>query len=316
MGTAMCNMGTAMCNMGTAMCNMVGLKKILLLLNLILLISSCTTKKKMFDWQGHRGARGLVPENTIPAFLKALTYDKIQTLEMDVVISQDNQVVVSHEHWFNPEICSHPNDKPFTEAERDQYLIYKMTYEQIKIMDCGKRVHPRFPEQIPMACSKPTLEEVVKTVEKSYLLNKKRQKINYNIEIKSDPKGDGFYHPIINEFVQLVYNQVIALNIKDQTTLQSFDVRALESVHKLDKFQQIALLVENKESVEANLSKLTFTPNIYSPYFKLITKKDVDYCHKKGIKVIPWTVNEVADMDAVMALSVDGMITDYPNRIK
>jgi glycerophosphoryl diester phosphodiesterase len=281
----------------------------------ILFFSSCSNSKKMFNWQGHRGARGLVPENTIPAFLKAMSYNEIQTLEMDVCISQDRKVVVSHEPWFSPEICSHPDGKPFTEAERDQYLIFNMTYNQIKIMDCGQRGHARFPEQIAESATKPLLEDVVQSVEKNQLLNKNRQKVYYNIEQKSDPRGDDKYHPNVDEFTHLVMDEIKRLNIKDRTTFQSFDVRALELAHRIDKYQTIALLVENKEGLEANLKKLTFIPNIYSPDFHLLTKEDVQYCHKKGIKVIPWTVNEIADIKAIKALGVDGIITDYPNRI-
>ena len=281
----------------------------------ILILSSCSTSKKMFNWQGHRGARGLVPENTIPAFLKALSFDEIQTLEMDVCISQDRKIIVSHEPWFSSEICSHPDGKPFTDDEREQYLIFNMTYQQIKIMDCGQRGHARFPNQVGESVSKPTLEEVVQTVEKNQLLNKKRQKIYYNIEQKSDPRGDGKYHPSVEEFTHLVMDEIKRLNIKDRTTFQSFDVRALELAHQIDKYQTIAFLVENKEGLEANLNKISFVPTIYSPDFHLITKKDVQLCHQKGIKVIPWTVNEIADLKAVKALGVDGIITDYPNRI-
>ncbi len=281
----------------------------------LLFFSSCSNSKKMFNWQGHRGARGLVPENTIPSFLKALSYNEIQTLEMDVCISQDRKIVVSHEPWFSPEICSHPDGKPFTEAEREQYLIYNMSYDQIKIMDCGLRGHPRFPEQVAASATKPLLEDVVLTVEKNQLLNKSRQKVYYNIEQKSDPRGDNKYHPSVDEFTHLVMDEIKRLNIKDRTTFQSFDVRALELAHKIDKYQTLALLVENKEGLLANLNKLSFIPNIYSPDFHLLTKEDVILCQKKGIKVIPWTVNEVADIKAIKALGVDGIITDYPNRI-
>ncbi|RME94372.1 MAG: glycerophosphodiester phosphodiesterase, partial [Bacteroidetes bacterium] len=112
------------------------------------------------DWQGHRGARGLLPENTIPAFLLALEYPQIKTLEMDVVITQDQQVVVSHEPWMSALICSHSNGKPVSAEEAETLNIYQMTLAEVQSFDCGSRANPRFPTQQPQVGRKPSLAAV------------------------------------------------------------------------------------------------------------------------------------------------------------
>jgi glycerophosphoryl diester phosphodiesterase len=266
-----------------------------------------------FDWQGHRGARGLLPENTIPAFLKALDLG-VTTLELDLAVSADSQLIVSHEPWLSHEICSRPDGKPVaSKKEADSLKIWHLTAAEIAQYDCGSRGNKRFAEQQAMATHKPTLTEMVEAVKK-YCGEKKRPLPYFNIEIKSDPKMDGIFTPSVSAFVKLTLDALNTLKIKDVSNLQSFDPRALEEIHKMDKTVRIALLVENLKGLTYNLGLLTFKPDIYSAYFKLITKGVVKKCHKKGIKVIPWTVNEVADMKAMMDIGVDGIITDYPNR--
>ena len=113
-----------------------------------------------FDIQGHRGARGLKPENTIPAFITALD-SGVTTLEMDVVITKDKEVIVSHEPWMSSAICADPLGKAISEKEEKKHNIYKMTYEQVKGFDCGMRGNLRFPEQEKMQSVKPRLIEVI-----------------------------------------------------------------------------------------------------------------------------------------------------------
>lgn len=150
--------------------------------------SSALEVEVPFDWQGHRGARGLLPENTVPAFLKALEFPKISTLELDVVVSKDQQIVVSHEPWLSHHICSHSDGHPVSEQEETVLNIYQMTYAQIKSYDCGQRGNERFPEQEKIAVSKPTLSNVVLQVE-AQCQQTNRKKTFYNIEIKSRPNG-------------------------------------------------------------------------------------------------------------------------------
>jgi len=291
--------------------------RIFLLFSSLLLLHSCTNEAPMstdIDWQGHRGARGLVPENTIPAFLKALEFPAVTTLELDVVISKDRQVVVSHEPWMSHHICSHSNEMPIREADRDFVNLYRLTYEQIRTFDCGMRGNERFPEQAPMKVHKPTLPAVVEAVN-AYCDQQNRPRPNYNIELKSRPEWDSLFTPPPAEFVQIVLQCLDSLDLQGHYNLQSFDERMLELLHEQRPDLPLAYLLEDFEGVEASLKNLSFQPTIYSPYYPLVTAKVVEAVHVKGMQIIPWTVNETQEMEALLKLGVDGIITDYPNRI-
>jgi glycerophosphoryl diester phosphodiesterase len=268
-----------------------------------------------FDWQGHRGARGLMPENSIPAFKKALDLG-MTTLELDVVISKDKQVVVSHESFFSANICLDDKGKEIKKADEKKYNIYQYTYGQIKGFECGSKGNSRFPEQQKIKVHKPLLSEVFQEMEQ-YRKEKNLPLCNYNIEIKSSPEGDNTYHPAPAEFSDIVY-QVIKQHVPlNRVTLQSFDFRVLQYWHQKHPEVKLAALVENTKSVEENLKVLGFTPQIYSPYYKLInSREETKKIQSKGMQVIPWTVNDAATMKKLQSWGVDGIITDYPDRAK
>lgn len=266
-----------------------------------------------FDIQGHRGCRGLLPENTIEAFKKAIDLG-VTTLEMDVVISKDKQVVLSHEPFLSHEICFNKSGSEISETNEHSYNLYQMNYDEIKECDCGSKVHPRFLEQQKVKTYKPLLSEVI-DLAKSYIQkNYPGRKIQYNIETKSDPKGDDVFHPKPKEFVELLVGVLTQKNITDQVFIQSFDVRTLQYLHSTFPTYKTVLLVENKMSITKNLKLLGFKPDVYSPEFILLTKKKVNQLHQKNIKVIPWTINKKDDMKRIISFGVDGIITDYPNR--
>jgi glycerophosphoryl diester phosphodiesterase len=273
--------------------------------------SPVTSYPKVFDLQGHRGARGLAPENTIPSFLKALEYG-VNTLECDVVVSKDKRIVVSHEPWFSHEISTAPDGTPINAATEKQFNIYEMSYNEILRFDVGKRGHARFPRQQPMPAVKPLLSEVFREVD-AYCLRHNLQPVRFNIEIKSTPEGDGKFHPAPEEFAKLLYNELQQADMIARATVQSFDVRALQAMHKLDSTLSLALLVENTMSLRENLQRLGFTPDIYSPYYRLVNAELVAQVHQRGMKLIAWTVNSLSDMKALLELGVDGLITDYPD---
>lgn len=270
--------------------------------------------KKDINWQGHRGCRGLMPENTIPAFIKAMDFP-IQTLELDIAISKDKQVIVSHEPWFSGTICTHPDGRPVTEEEAHSLRIYDMTYEQIKAYDCGSRANPRFPQQQLMPVHKPSLKEMVKAVDAHCIANNIPLP-NYDIEVKSQEDYYGIATPHPEEYVAITLKELGELDIMDRMNLQSFDVNIIKEIHKQNDKVVIAYLVEHVRGFDYSMSLIDFTPQIYSPYFKFITPTMVKKVHEKNMKLIPWTVNEVKDMKKMMRIGVDGIITDYPNRIE
>ncbi len=265
-----------------------------------------------FDIEGHRGCRGLYPENTITAFIEAVKLG-VNTLEMDVVVSKDGQLVVSHDPWMNDEICTTPEGKPVTAADKSQYKIYNLTYAEIKQFDCGLRGNAKFAEQKKMAAYKPLLSEVIETVEK-YLADNHLPAVYYNIETKSTPDGDDINHPKPAVFAGLLYDLLKQKNILPRCIIQSFDPRTLKVIHQTDPTVKTAILVFNADGFKKNLTRLGFTPAIYSPNFILVNKKLIQQCHQKHIRIIPWTVNDEDKMKALKNLGVDGLITDYPDR--
>jgi glycerophosphoryl diester phosphodiesterase len=266
-----------------------------------------------FDWQGHRGCRGILPENSVPAFLKALEYPEVTTLELDLAVSKDNKLIVSHEPWFNSAICTTPNGDSLSEKDGAKILLYQLSAEQIRGYDCGSKGNKRFPEQSKMAVHKPTFKEVVEAVKEKH--PDRFKSIRWNIEIKSEAEWDGLRTPPVETFAALVIQEIRQLGIDKRSNVQSFDLRALEAMHRQAPDIPLAYLIENMDSVEKNLKKLSFKPQIYSPYYLTISKKTLRICRENGIKLIPWTVNDVTAMRRLIRLGVDGIITDYPNRI-
>jgi glycerophosphoryl diester phosphodiesterase len=266
-----------------------------------------------FDLQGHRGARGLAPENTIPAFQTALEIG-VTTLELDVVISKDGVVVVSHEPWMAGEKCLTP-DGSRVEAGKTRHRIYEMSYEHIAAYDCGRLALDEFPEQEPTAAPKPRLRDVLRMAE-SYVKEHDRPPAFYNIETKSRPEWDGTFHPDPNTFAERVLAVVQEAGVAARTTIQSFDPRTLEVVHRKHRVVRTALLVgwAGSDGLSEDLATLSFTPDIYSPNARLVDEALVSAAHDRGLQVIPWTVNEASAMRRLIRLGVDGLITDYPDR--
>ena len=230
------------------------------------------------------------------------------------MISKDLQVVVSHEAWMNETFCTRPDGKEVEPNSKDKYNLYKMTYTEIASYDCGIRGHREFPLQKKTAAYKPLLTEVISKVEK-FVEENKLPAINYNIEIKSEEGEDNIFNPDPKTFVDLVYHEIEKHEITQRTNLQSFDLRILQEIKKKDSTMQIALLVENEDSLEINLKKLGFIPDTYSPDFCLVNDALVQLVHERQMKLIPWTVNETADIKKMLGLGVDGIISDYPDRV-
>jgi glycerophosphoryl diester phosphodiesterase len=285
-----------------------------------LLLLCCTPIRKIsvpdlpaFDKQGHRGCRGLMPENTIQAMLKAVDLG-VTTLEMDVSITADSQVILSHDPILNPEITTKPDGTYLTAEESKNGVLYKMNYEEIKCYDVGLKPYPKFPRQEKIAAIKPLLKEVFDDVE-AYLSLVKKNPVFYNIETKTNPKNDGILHPDPETFVRLLMTVIQQKKMEKKVIIQSFDFRTLQIIHRDYPEIKTAALVEDREQLGLNgqLNKLGFTPTFYSPYFSLITPTLIRECHDKGIRILPWTVNEKSKIEELKKMGVDGIITDYPD---
>ncbi len=289
------------------------MRKSLSYIILFLMINAGNINAQKIDVQGHRGARGVYPENSIPAFIYAIDQG-VTTLELDVVISADGKVVVSHEPWMNPNICLAPDGSELKGDEKD-YNLFRMTYEQIGRYDCGSKANKSFPEQKKVFTQKPLLSEVIATAER-YMKGNTGYEFDYNIEIKSSESGDGIFHPGPEEFSDIVYSLIDQYLPWERVVIQSFDFRVLQYWNKTYPHVRLAALVENMRPVETNLGALGFVPAIYSPNYMLLNKKAVEELHERDIKVIPWTVNDTDKMQDLVKMGVDGIITDYPNRAR
>jgi glycerophosphoryl diester phosphodiesterase len=242
---------------------------------LLLFTASCMNAQNQLDIQGHRGARGLMPENSIPAFMRALE-EGVTTLELDVVITKDKQVLVSHDPYMLSEICAKPDGSPVTKSEVKGFNIYQMTYAEVQGFDCGSRGNARFPEQQKMKTTKPLLSDLIDQVER-YLVENNLPKVGYNIELKSLESEYEISQPLVDEFAELVLSVVTQKLENNRFTIQSFDFNVLKHIN---------------------------------------SNYPDEFCHTQGMKVIPWTVNTLNDMQQLANDGVDGIITDYPNLAK
>lgn len=275
---------------------------------------SVSAQSKKIDLQGHRGCRGLMPENTIAAMLHSIDLG-VTTLEMDVVITKDKKVVLSHETFMNPEIATPPNGQQFSSPKDKSYNIYQMTYEEVSKWDVGIKPNPKFPTQKKMPATKPLLSDVIAAVEE-YVKLHHHKPLNYNIETKCAPASDGISHPAPEEFVALLVDVITKGNVATRTTIQSFDKRSLQVLHHSYPSIKTSFLIDgsNKKTPEALIAELGFHPSFLSPAYALINQEYVEACKKVKLKLIAWTVNEEADIEKIAALGVDGIISDYPDR--
>ena len=266
-----------------------------------------------FDKQGHRGCRGLMPENTLPAMIKAIDLG-VTTLEMDAVITRDGHVILSHEPFFNHEITTKPDGSFVSEAEEKSLNIYNFSYHEIKRFDVGLKPHPRFTRQQKVSAVKPLLAELIDSVEQYCRLHR-RAPVFYNIETKSDSTTDNHFHPEPARFVDLLMQVIKEKKVEDRVIIQSFDFRTLQVMQKKYPGIMTAMLIEDydKRSLDEQLKALKFTPTIYSPEQSHVTPQLVKDCHKKKMKIIPWTVNDKAGIERLKAMGVDGIISDYPD---
>lgn len=275
---------------------------------LFLVVVGCIpNSQNTMDIQGHRGCRGILPENSIPAFKKAIALG-VTTLELDIAISKDHKVLISHEPFMNHEIALDLTGDEITEGDEKNFNLYQMPYDSIKRYDVGSKNHPRFPKQQKIKVYKPLLSELIQMAEAMT-----GGSIRYNIEIKSLPAYDGVFSPKVEEFVSLVMQVIIDEGVFERTNLQSFDIRAIEEIRRQFPKMPVSLLVDEYEDIDGKLKLISYQPEIISPYFGLLTAKSVRKYQKKGMQVLPWTVNEPADIKKMISFKVDGIITDYPD---
>jgi glycerophosphoryl diester phosphodiesterase len=277
---------------------------------LIVAMPFLASGQEHFDKQGHRGGRGLMPENTIAAMKNAI--DLGVTLEMDISFTREKLPVVSHDQYISSKFALKPGGDTLTKAEEQKLIIYQLSYKQVKSYDVGRKFYAAFPNQKKVEAHIPLLSALIDSAE-AYARQKGAAPPHYNIETKTAPIGDNILHPAPAEFVKLLMQVLDDKKILGRVIIQSFDPRTLEIMHRDYPLVPLAWLVSNKATLKQNLSALTFKPTIYSPEYRMVDKQLVDDCHAAGIKILPWTVNIPDKIKLLKDLGVDGIISDYPN---
>ena len=243
---------------------------------------------------GHRGARARRPENTIPAFEYAIAQG-VDALEMDMSVTRDNVIVISHDPVLRPPVCTGPSESA---------VIRELTLAQVRQWDCGAVRNPRFPLQQPVPGTRmPTLDEVFQLAPQGTF--------NYNIETKSFPDQPR-YTPPPGEFARMVLGKIRQYKLEKRIILQSFDFRTLVAMRRLAPEIRLSALTESDPREFPLIAADAAHAEIVSPEFHLVTPAKVEAAHKAGIQVVPWTAGTAADWDRLIAARVDGIITDDP----
>ena len=243
---------------------------------------------------GHRGARGRMPENTLPAFEYAIQQG-VDALEMDMAVTKDNVIVISHDPILETPVCSGP---------RNGVVIHQLTLAEVRQWDCGAVQNPNFHTQKAIPGTRmPTLDDVFQLAT--------RGTFDYNIETKSFPERPE-YTPPPEEFSRMVLAKVRQYKLEKRVILQSFDFRTLVAMRKLAPEIRLSALTEIDPRAFTTIAKEAGHAEIVSPYYKLVTADKVAAAHGAGIQVVPWTVNDPAEWDRLIDAKVDAIISDDP----
>jgi len=287
-----------------------------------------------FDVEGHRGARGLRPENTLPAFEVALDLG-VSTLELDLHFSADGEVIVWHDPIVDPAKCRldpETSELPDPDtADGAELAIRNLTADQLGRYICDRNPDVgRYPDQradpgdlAGSAYQIVTLGELFEFVE-SYTSSEEKSSeqrenasaVQFNIETKrvpSDPAtiGDGFDGATPGQFELAILNEIQQSQVAERVIIQSFDHRSLQAIHTVN--DEIPLAALTRDPVGDFGAFADWGATIWSPRASTVTAASVDAAHQAGLLVVPWTVNDREDMESLIELGVDGIITDRPD---
>ncbi len=266
------------------------------------------------DVQAHRGGAGLWPENTFTSMTNAVEMG-VNTLELDLQISQDKQIVVSHDAYFHSRYATRPDGSEVKPEEPKEYL-YTMPYDSIAKYDVGKRPSTVWPGKEQSPAIKPLASALIDSVE-TLTTKLGLTPMRYNIEIKCRKgKAEGKDWPEYHEFVDRCIELLLSKNLGDRLVVQCFDVRALNYMH--EKYPQVKLsyLTGGKDvDFDTYMAKINFKPEWLSPEHSTVNEALVKRCHEEGIKIVPWTADTNEEIQRLVDLHVDAIISNYPDRL-
>jgi glycerophosphoryl diester phosphodiesterase len=244
--------------------------------------------------QGHRGARAVRPQNTLPAFEYAIAAG-VDGLELDLAVTKDDVMVVSHDPVINQKLCAGPGGET---------AIHRMTLGEVKRWDCGSIRNPEFPKQQPAPGARiPTLDEVFALAPKGEFF--------FNIEMKIDEKRPEL-SPSPERFAELVAASVKSHGLEKRVIVQSFDFRSLRAMRKIAPELRLSALYGGIPKDLVSISEEAGGVEMVSPHYLLVTSGKVKKAHEAGIQVIPWTANSEGAWERLISDQVDSIITDDP----
>ncbi|MEY3399232.1 MAG: hypothetical protein RL220_1826 [Bacteroidota bacterium] len=260
---------------------------------------------------GHRGCRGLRTENSIDSCTHAFAAGA-EYIEIDIVVTSDHKLLVSHDPWMNAVLCSYPDGSIIRPEEEKDINIYMMTLSEAQQFRIGDRPEPRFPFQQTNPGAKPALKEVMDCI--SQLTLPDHHPRGLNIEIKSREGWDGLYHPAPDVYVDLLLNELESYGYSGKIILQSFDPRILIELQRRNAPYPLVFLTETEPDPEKVMDLFNFSPWGIGVHHGLITRDYLVACRERGVELLAWTVNEEHDIMEMMKLGVRHLITDYPDR--
>ncbi|MGA7409537.1 MAG: glycerophosphodiester phosphodiesterase [Bryobacteraceae bacterium] len=242
---------------------------------------------------GHRGARARRPENTIPAFRYAISQG-VDVLELDLAVTKDNVLVVSHDPLINPSICT---------GGKTGVPIHTLTLAELQQYDCGSLQNPRFETQVTVQGTRiPTFDEVLDLAPMG--------RFDFNVETKIFADRPELT-PDPEQFSQLVLAAIRRHHLESRVILQSFDFRTLHAMRTMAPEIRLSALYEGKARSFVEIASEAGA-TIISPDYHLVTPEQVSAAHAAGLQVVPWTANTPADWDKLIAANVDAIISDDP----
>ena len=249
---------------------------------------------------GHRGCRGIYPENTIEGFKKAIEFG-VDGIELDVVVNKNQELVISHESYIDTSYCL------TNKIDNESLNIYKMNISEIQDIDCGSKFVKEFPNQLKVKEKKPTYKEF------------KKELIDYQgdilFEIKCDYDLVNEYFPDYEKYAKIIFEETRFSRHFDNIYFMSFDYRILNELFKIMPNSKYIYLSSNKE-FEKQMKLLNFEPFGVGIDFNIISQKIIDLVHNKKQVIYGWTINDEENSKSLTSMGLDGVITDYPNIIK
>ena len=251
---------------------------------------------------GHRGCRGILPENSIEGFQKAIDLG-VDGIEFDVVVNKDKQIVISHAPFMEKKYCLLPDGR---KIKREKQLnLFEMKQTEIEKFDCGSKFHSNFPKQKKLKTHKPLLQELFTKVDLSDVM--------ILLEIKSEKRQYGKYQPQPDEYVDIILKEISNYAHRDNIIFMSFDSNIINELNnRAPQYKLIYLSYKPFKSIKSSIKNLTIQPYAIGLHYSTISKREIIKAHELGMAVFAWTVNSLKDFEQLKRYGIDGIITDYP----